>query len=291
MNNIIDKRILEQVKRAEKNSRINCDKYKLGFHLMPPTGWLNDPNGLCQFKGIYHVFFQYSPFDANGGEKFWGHYTSKDMISWKYEGVAMAPDTPFDKDGVFSGSAFVENEKMYIYYTGNVEEPGKHDYVTSGRQSNTILVISDGKFLGPKIVLMTNKNYPSTYTCHIRDPKVWKEQGKYYMVLGGREMVDGTETNDIGKVLLYSSCDLINWKLKNEIATTKRFGYMWECPDMITLNGDKFLSVSPQGLEAYIFKYQNVYQSGYFPIKGDLKEQYSLGEFVEWDMGFDFYAP
>ena len=291
MNNIINKRKLEQVKRAEKNSRINCDKYKLGFHLMPPTGWLNDPNGLCQFKGIYHVFFQYSPFDANGGEKFWGHYTSKDMISWKYEGVAMAPDTKFDKDGVFSGSAFVENEKMYIYYTGNVEEPGKHDYVTSGRQSNTILVISDGKFLGPKIVLMTNKNYPSTYTCHIRDPKVWKEQGKYYMVLGGREMVDGTETNDIGKVLLYSSCDLINWKLKNEIATTKRFGYMWECPDMITLNGDKFLSVSPQGLEAYIFKYQNVYQSGYFPIKGDLKEQYSLGEFVEWDMGFDFYAP
>ena len=80
MNNIIDKRKLEQVNHAEKNTKINCDKYKLGFHLMPPTGWLNDPNGLCQFKGIYHVFFQYSPFDANGGEKFWGHYTSKDMI-------------------------------------------------------------------------------------------------------------------------------------------------------------------------------------------------------------------
>ena len=29
-----------------------------GFHLMAPTGWLNDPNGLCQLGDQSHVFFQ-----------------------------------------------------------------------------------------------------------------------------------------------------------------------------------------------------------------------------------------
>lgn len=37
------------------------DRWKLGFHLMPPSGWLNDPNGVVQFRGVYHVFHQWSP--------------------------------------------------------------------------------------------------------------------------------------------------------------------------------------------------------------------------------------
>ena len=289
---IIEREMLEKVIEAEKNTKINNDPYKLGFHLMPPTGWLNDPNGLCQFKGVYHVFFQYSPFDAKGADKYWGHYISKDMISWEYKGPVMGPDTPYDKNGVYSGSAFIENNKMYMYYTGNVKELGNHDYITSGRGANVLLITSeDGENFSQKELLMTNKDYPSNYTCHIRDPKVWKEDGIYYMVLGGRENIDGTEFNDIGKVLIYSSTDLRNWKLENEISSDERFGYMWECPDMIDLNGNKFLSISPQGLKSEEFKYQNVYQSGYYPLKGDFRKEYFLGNFVEWDMGFDFYAP
>ena len=70
--------------------------YREQLHLMPPVGWLNDPNGLCQLNGIYHAFFQYSPFNAEGGVKMWGHYTSKDMIDWEYQGVKLYPDQPFD---------------------------------------------------------------------------------------------------------------------------------------------------------------------------------------------------
>ena len=65
--------------------------YREKLHLMPPVGWLNDPNGLCQLNGIYHAFFQYSPFNAEGGVKMWGHYTSKDMIDWEYQGVKLYP--------------------------------------------------------------------------------------------------------------------------------------------------------------------------------------------------------
>ena len=48
---------------AEKLADGN-DSFRQRIHLMPPVGWLNDPNGLCQFQGVYHAFFQYSPFDT-----------------------------------------------------------------------------------------------------------------------------------------------------------------------------------------------------------------------------------
>ena len=133
----------------EKEQKEGAD-YREKLHLMPPVGWLNDPNGLCQLNGIYHAFFQYSPFKAEGGVKMWGHYTSKDMIDWEYQGVKLYPDQPFDCHGVYSGSAFIEDDKMYVYYTGNVKlGDGDFDYINTGRESNTVLVVSeDGKKCG-----------------------------------------------------------------------------------------------------------------------------------------------
>ena len=71
-------KVLERnIKVIEKNADLTEGRFRLGHHLMPPVGWLNDPNGLCWYKGRYHVFFQYAPFDVEGGLKFWGHYTSR----------------------------------------------------------------------------------------------------------------------------------------------------------------------------------------------------------------------
>ena len=83
--------------------------------------------------------------------------------------------------------------------------------------------------------------------------------------------------------------NLKEWKFKHIITTPEAFGYMWECPDYFELDGKKFLSVSPQGLKREEFRFQNIYQSGYFPVKedGSVDER----DFREWDMGFDFYAP
>ena len=90
-------KVLERnIKVIEKNADLTEGRFRLGHHLMPPVGWLNDPNGLCWYKGRYHVFFQYAPFDVEGGLKFWGHYTSEDLVDWKYEGTALYPDSPYD---------------------------------------------------------------------------------------------------------------------------------------------------------------------------------------------------
>ncbi|MCR4687119.1 MAG: glycoside hydrolase family 32 protein [Lachnospiraceae bacterium] len=260
--------------------------HALGFHLMPPVGWLNDPNGLCECNGVFHIFFQYSPKNPNGGEKYWGHYTTTDFISYTYTGPFMSPDNELDKNGVYSGSAYVEDGEIYIYYTGNVKEPGEHDYTYTGRLSNTILVrTKDGSWTDEKKAVLVNKDYPSILSCHIRDPKVFKDKDEYKMVLGARTM------NDIGCAMLYTSSDKINWKFDRFINSKEPFGFMWECPDIITLDGQVFLSLSPQGVDAEEFRYQNIYQSGYYKLKSTSYEIDEDAGFAEWDMGFDFYAP
>lgn len=286
--NVMKEALLEKVRQAEEqeNQKIRKDPWRLQYHLMPPVGWLNDPNGLCQYKGLYHVFFQYSPFDAAGGLKLWGEYVSEDLIHWEYMGIPILPDSPYDCHGVYSGSAFVEDGKLELFYTGNVKYDGDYNYITDGREAYTMYMASeDGVHYGPKECLLSMEDYPKEYSCHIRDPKVWKEGQEYYMVLGGRRK------EDKGGVLLWKSSNKKDWTMCNEITSSEPFGYMWECPDLFLMGENRFLSISPQGLDHEEYRFQNVYQSGYFSLEGNPAEKYELSEFQEWDMGFDFYAP
>lgn len=133
------------------------ERWRPAFHVAPPVGWLNDPNGLCQKDGIYHAFFQMAPFEPQGGLKFWGHSVSQDLIHWEFKGVPMLPDQPYDCHGAYSGSALVEGDQMSLFYTGNVKNLGDYNYVTNGRESNTILAVSkDGEKIESKKLLMTN---------------------------------------------------------------------------------------------------------------------------------------
>lgn len=262
--------------------------FRQKFHLMPPTGWLNDPNGLCQSDGVFHAFFQYSPFDPEGGAKLWGHYTSRNMIDWEYKGVPLYPDQPFDCSGVYSGCAYLEDGQMYLYYTGNVklEDRDDYDYVNTGREANTVLVTSpDGKQFSRKRLLMRNSDYPSDLTLHVRDPKVWKEDGIYYMLQGARTK------DDVGQGILFRSDDKISWSFAGRVETKEKFGYMWECPDYFETDGVKVFSASVQGLDGEEWKDRNVYQSGYFLVDGDILGEYSLSDYRLWDYGFDYYAP
>lgn len=264
--------------------------YRLKLHLMPPEGWMNDPNGMCYYKGKYHVFFQYAPSGPMGVERYWGHYTSDNLVRWKYEGIAVKSDTPWDRDGAYSGCGFTDDGQMEIYYTGNVMEPGDYDYTHAGRGANVITAVSaNGYETGPKKLLLTNADYPDYYTNHVRDPQVWKKNNKYYMILGGRK------NNDTGAIITYESQDKIHWEWTGDVVSKGPFGYMWECPGTFTLDGHTVLTFCPQGTERRDTAFQNMYHSGYVilddrepeNLAGTIDEQ----SFREWDYGFDFYAP
>lgn len=294
--------------------------YGQHFHIMPPAGWLNDPNGLCQAGGVFHAYFQYAPFDVEGGVKAWGHATSHDLMTWDYVGAPLLPDEPFDCHGVYSGSALAEDGRIRVLYTGNVklsDSDGTYDYVNIGRRADTVYVESvdglAGREFSQKRVVLASEDYPEDLTCHVRDPKVWRDDdGRYHMVLGARRRVDGPHVEsrfcvmhgegagrDVGEILVYGSADMLSWELESRVSTPERFGFMWECPGYLELEADcgvpaKYLSFSPQGLEGGRWDRGNVYAAGYMPVTGDItggNDAYELGEFRLWDAGFDFYAP
>lgn len=287
--NALHRDLVSLVRRTEAADRplADADRYRQRFHLMPPVGWMNDPNGLCWFRGQYHVFYQYGPFDPTGGVKCWGHWSSPDLLHWTQQPVMLYPDQTWDIHGAYSGSALVEDDALYLYYTGNVKHPGEgFDYINSGRGHNTALAISrDGVTVQRNLLLMENSDYPDGLSCHVRDPKVWKQDGSYYMVLGARTV------DSRGELLVMQSADKLHWTHINTITTPEVFGYMWECPDLFEVDGQCIVALSPQGVSRAGNKYQNIYSCGYFPLYGDFRGDYTLGAYRELDVGFDYYAP
>ncbi len=96
-----------------------ADHLRPRYHFLPPSNWMNDPNGLIQWKGQYHLFYQHNPVQAAWGPIHWGHAVSQDLVHWRHLDMAMQP-TPggADKDGVWSGCAVISGGKPVIFYTG-----------------------------------------------------------------------------------------------------------------------------------------------------------------------------
>ncbi len=254
-------------------------RIKQQYHLEPNRGLLNDPNGLAFFNEEYHVFFQWNRFEKNHNYKEWGHFISKDLISWEFKGSALIPDQFYDIDGVYSGSGYVIDNKLFLFYTGNNKREDK-------RKSRQCLAISeDGvKFLKKGSILET----PKYYTEHFRDPKVFKENNNYFMLLGAQR------ENGKGAIALCCSNDGINWHYKDVLAFTDNYE-MIECPDLFKLNGKYVLLFCPQkrdnekdtaGFSFSTYKIEN-----FDPSTGKIDDKNLDCGYSVIDYGFDFYAP
>ena len=276
--------IYEKVKQDLDNFYSNNDSniWRNKNHIEMPFGLVNDPNGLSYFNGKYHIFYQWNPFGCEHKTKHWALVKTTDFVNFTKPEIILKPEDWFDKNGCYSGGAYVKDDTLKLFYTGNVKNEKDE------RESYQCIVDynKDGSFekRGPII-----PKQPDGYTAHFRDPMIFVNEGIYYMVLGVQR------ENLTGAALIYKSDDIEKWELVGELETNmKDFGYMWECPNIIKVNDDKYAFLfSPQGLEAEEFKNQNIYQSGYVIGNLDFKvpQLKNHSEFKEIDMGFDFYAP
>lgn len=260
------------------------------FHLSPRTGWMNDPNGFSFYKGKYHIFHQYYPYDCHWGNMHWAHAVSDDLLQWEYLPAALAPDENYDKNGCFSGSAIeLSDGRHLLMYTGVLQE--HHEDGTISDIQTQCLAVGDGENYEKYECnpVLTEKDLPEgSSKADFRDPKMWKgEDGLYYSVIGSRP-ADGS-----GQILLYTSPDGFKWKYKNILASNKnRYGKMWECPDFFELGGKWVLLTSPQEMLPDGLEYHNGY--GTVCMIGDFDS--TSGAFREEsnhsiDYGIDFYAP
>ncbi len=236
-------------------SPLVTDRHRPRFHLMPPSAWLNDPNGPLYWKGLYHLFYQYSPTVSNFGTKYWGHAVSTDLVHWKNLGIALAPTSGGpDKNGCWSGSAVINNGVPTIVYTGATwsaesEHAEREKGIIPERQIVAVAADPTDPYLRKWIKVPENPVLAAPpkgiKAVGWRDPSLWKEGDAWYMVIGCGELGTG------GMALLYSSKDLRHFTYLHPLAIAKpdpeihgpagAFASMWECPDFFFLDGKPVL--------------------------------------------------
>ncbi|BDR54356.1 beta-fructofuranosidase [Bombiscardovia apis] len=253
-------------------------------HIASKAGWINDPNGLCYFKGRYHAYFQLHPFGTQWGPMHWGHVSSEDLATWRREPVAMAPSFEAEKDGVFSGSAVISDDgKMVIYYTGHRWRNGVNED-EGNLQEQCMAVSEDGIHFEKKGVVVP---CPDDRIPHFRDPKVWKQGDTWTMVFG----VCTPEHR--GEIWMYTSPDMVNWTFVGPVykhPDPKVF--MLECPDMFPLGDEWVICYSAMGLSPEGFEARNHNNAGYVIGSWEPGQPFKQEtEFHLWDDGHNFYAP
>ena len=178
------------------------DPYRPLYHFSTPENLLNDPNGVCWWRGHYHMFYQLYPAGSTGVH--WGHAYSKDLVHWKDLPLAIRPDGAHQ---VYSGQTLAEQDRVIAIYhstgRGNSIAVASDPLLLSFEQHPSNPVIAEGK---PK-----EGAFQKPF-----DPTIWKEEDGYYSLSGvhknGRRGKDGFPAAD-----LFHSKDLANWEYVGQL--------------------------------------------------------------------------
>ena len=294
-------------KDAVAASRAASDPDYPVFHVAPPVGRLNDPNGLLVDGGTYHVFYQFTPLHPHRKLVYWGHASSTDLACWEHHAPAVVPDSPYDANGAYSGNAIVlegaelpaapASAPYQLFFTGNLKDPVTGERTASQNLVTSRDLVTFTKWEGNPLI----PTHAPGYTAHYRDPQVFRDPdapGQFRMLLGVQRQ------DETGAALLYRSTDLLSWDLEGELTfpdaggAFERFGYMWECPGIVRLTDEltgedwDVLIWCPQGISPQAEGYENVFACTYTVghlVGTELRD--CDGTFHEVDRGFEFYAP
>jgi len=256
----------------ELRERLADNPYRPSYHFAPPAGWSNDPCGLVEWNGEYHLFYQYNPYNDFWANMHWGHAVSEDLLHWEDHGIGLAPepDSPAN-NGVWTGMTFKDGDTAHVFYTAmgwdeHIVNNGD-DYrqrpclatATAGPDENIrdFERHEDNPLIEtPPMGFYGYEDQPAAleYTFgpgDFRDHHVWAgDDGNYYQLVGTGvrtvEQPDGsTETVDGGVALLYrSSGDLTEWEYVDYVTVDAQLDFLdlpsgrdrpqfWECAQLL----------------------------------------------------------
>jgi len=220
---------------AQSSIQIMDDSHlRPDFHFTPKKGWMNDPNGLVLLNGTYHLFYQHNPYASVWGPMHWGHATSKDLMSWEHQPIALFPDS---LGTIFSGSIVVDQNNtsgfgkngqipmvaIYTYHDQSMADKGRNDFQTQGIAYS----LDEGKTWNKHVGNPVLKN-PGIRD--FRDPKVfWHEESrKWIMTLAA-----------LDRIHFYASENLKTWSKLSEFGQKEGVHEgVWECPDLFPMKLD-----------------------------------------------------
>ena len=216
------------------------DHLRPRYHFMPATLWANEAYGFTWYNDRYHLFFQKNPNAAILNFMHWGHLSSPDLVEWEEEPIPLRPQPGWSSVGAWSGTTFFDREsgEPVIAYTG---VNGAYAGIGIATSSDPDLVEWEPLPANP-VIERAPENIPNL---DFRDPYIWTEDGKYYMVVGS-----GRANNGGGMLLSYTSDDYVHWTPIDpifEAPSPTAGGIFWEMPYFAPLNDTAhLLVVTPQ---------------------------------------------
>ena len=269
------------------------------IHVTPVNNWMNDPNGFIYYRNKYHLYYQYFPYDTKWGTTHWGHKTSDDLVHWKEEGIALYPSKWFDRNGCFSGSSIIIDDKLYVYYTAVIYDKLNEENIHisgDGLIASQVLVTSeDAYYFNPddkRIVIPSfDEDSEIGSVGNTRDPKVFQIGDTYYIVVGSQYSEKGESDKLYGSILFYTSKDGKNWDYRYRLSDKKIDSYMFECPDLFRVNDTNVLIMSPEGILNDGINYPSHATWSIVDFDPKTCETHFIKYPEYLDYGLDLYAP
>ncbi|MBC7651534.1 MAG: glycoside hydrolase family 32 protein, partial [Deinococcales bacterium] len=241
-----------------------------------PQNWINDPNGLVYYNGMYHLFFQSNPFANVWGHMTWSHATSKDLIYWQHLPIAIK-----EENGImaFSGSAVVDtknstgfsvngSQPLVAIYTGHTDTLQTQNLAFSNNKG-----ISWTKFKGNPVLNYHKKDF--------RDPNVFWYQPKQQWIMA----LSFPNEHQMG---FFSSKNLKQWQQISVFGPLGDTSGVWECPDLMQVP----IEGQPGKTKWVLFTSQNATMQ-YFVGEFDginFKNESASNTIFKQDYGTDYYA-
>ena len=267
---------------AENKGKVE-QKYRLKYHMMPPCGWMNDPNGLIKINDTYHLFYQFYPYDSKWGPMHWGHFETKDLISYEDKSVAIAPTDQSVESGCFSGGAFLDSRELNLIYTRHFEKENfKSEKIYLAKSTNY------ETFDKCESIVFDNESLPKNLSrSDFRDPYLKNINGVNYIFIGGKDVVLNQ-----GVIIVLKSDTLDNFKYDFTIGPFYELGDMGECPSLVTIDGKDVIVLSGCNVKEKDNNYKNVNSSVFVIGKIDYDaKKMDIFNIKEIDKGDTFYAP
>lgn len=213
-------------------------------HFVYSDGWMNDPLGVTYRDGLYHLFFQCVPGSRVWApECRWGHAVSTDLLTWSERDIVLAPGD--GDDGAWSGCITTIEGEDHLFYTA-ISVP---DY-TVGRVRRA--VPSDRTWNEWNKAEVVAQLPEDVVALSFRDPFVlWDTQQSRWRMLMAASLANNESGAPDAAVVSFVSDAATEWEWDGVVASRSVLetepiwtGSLWECPQLITVDGVQILMVS-----------------------------------------------